>query len=102
MSSLNSFSKLINGELPILIDFHATWCGPCKALAPAIKEVAHDLKGEVRVIKIDIDKNQSLATQLNVRGVPTLMLYRDGDMLWRESGVMPANQIKQIIQSKIV
>ena len=87
------FDQLINGEQPVLIDFFATWCGPCKALAPVLKEVAGDLKGRVRVIKIDVDKNQQLSQRFQVRGVPTLALFKKGELVWRQSGVLGKHQI---------
>jgi len=87
------FDQLINGEQPVLIDFFATWCGPCKALAPVLKEVAGDLKGRVRVIKIDVDKNQLLSQRFQVRGVPTLALFKKGELVWRQSGVLGKHQI---------
>ena len=93
-----SFQDLINGEKATLIDFHATWCGPCKALAPVLKEAAKELDDRARVIKIDIDKNQGLAQKLNVRGVPTLILYKSGQQLWRQSGVMSKQQLLNAVQ----
>jgi len=96
-----NFNKLINGEKPILIDFHATWCGPCKMLAPIIKEVAQEVSGKVRVIKIDIDKNQALAQRYQVRGVPTLALFKDGEIIWRESGVKTKHQIVTSIEESL-
>ncbi len=89
----SSFSKLINGDKPVLIDFHATWCGPCKAMSPILKQVAQSVGDEVRIIKIDIDKNQTLAQQLQVRGVPTFMLYKDGNLKWRASGMQSKQQL---------
>jgi len=96
-----NFDKLINGEKPVLIDFHAEWCGPCKALAPIIKEVAKEMSGKVRVVKIDIDKNQPLAQRYQVRGVPTLALFKDGAIIWRESGVQTKHQIVSNVEAKI-
>ena len=96
-----NFHKLINGEKPVLIDFHALWCGPCKTLAPIIKEVAQDFSGKVRVIKIDIDKNQTLAQRYQVRGVPTLALFKDGEIVWRASGVRTKHQIVSSVEEKI-
>ena len=93
-----NFNKLINGDQPVLIDFHAEWCGPCKMLAPTIKEVAKEVAGKMRVIKIDIDKNPSLAQRYQVRGVPTLAIFKDGKVVWKESGVRTKQQILDIIQ----
>jgi thioredoxin 1 len=99
---MSRFSDLINSDKPVLVDFHATWCGPCKMLAPEVEKVAKSLSDDIKVIKIDIDKNQQLAQQLNIKGVPTLMLFRKGDMLWRQSGVIPAHQIEQEIKKRVV
>jgi len=96
-----NFHKLINGKKPVLIDFHATWCGPCKMLAPVIKEVAKEVSGKVRVIKIDIDKNQALAQRYQVRGVPTLALFKDGEVIWRDSGVKTKHQIITSIEENL-
>ena len=96
---MSSFSEIINQDKPILIDFFATWCGPCKALAPVLKQVKDALEDNVSVLKIDIDKNQSLATKLNVRGVPTLILYKNGKQIWRQSGVVPKEAILKEINT---
>lgn len=92
-----SFKELINGTQPVLVDFHALWCGPCKMLAPTIKEVAGDLSGQLKVIKIDVDKNQALSNKLGIKGVPTLALYKKGEIVWRQSGVLTAHQIKEAV-----
>ena len=92
-----NFDKLINGDKPILIDFHAEWCGPCKALSPIIKEVARAISGKVRIIKIDVDKNQAIAQRYQVRGVPTLALFKNGQIVWRESGVQSKQQLLNVI-----
>lgn len=94
-----SFKDLINNSKPILIDFYATWCGPCKTLAPIIQEVKNEQGEEARVIKIDIDKNQKLSSLLNVKGVPTLMIYKEGNLLWRESGVQTKHTITQQLET---
>lgn len=88
-----TFSEIINGEKPVLIDFHADWCGPCKMLSPIIQEVAKELDGKVRVIKIDVDKNPSISDKFQIRGVPTMMLFKDGKSVWRQSGVLQKEQI---------
>lgn len=96
-----SFNQIINGEKPVLIDFHAEWCGPCKAQSPIIKEVASATKDKIRIIKIDIDKNQSIAQRYEVRGVPTLAIFKDGKIIWRQSGLMSKQQIITAINQNI-
>ena len=93
-----SFSQIINGDKPVLIDFHATWCGPCKMLAPVIKQVKEKIGDSASIIKIDIDKNPTLATKLNVMGVPTLMVYKQGELKWRQSGVLSEGQILKVLE----
>lgn len=93
----SSFSEIIKSDTPVLIDFYADWCGPCKTLAPILKEVKSELGEKVKIVKIDVDKNQSLAAKYQVRGVPTMMIFKDGKQLWRESGVLP----KHVIIDKI-
>lgn len=88
-----SFKELVQSDRPVLIDFHATWCGPCKTLSPIVQQVAQELGSKVRVLKIDVDKNQVLANNLGIRGVPTLMIYQNGALKWRQSGVVPAQEI---------
>lgn len=100
---MDSFNNLINGDKPVLIDFFATWCGPCQMLSPIVKEVKDTLGDRVAVIKIDVDKNQALMAQpqFQVRGVPTLMLFHKGKMLWRQSGVLPKEQIVSSVLERI-
>ncbi|MGB3850669.1 MAG: thioredoxin [Tunicatimonas sp.] len=88
-SKKQSFSQLINaGEQPVLVDFYATWCGPCQTLGPIVQDIAQTFKDRVKVIKIDVDKNQALANQYKVRGVPTLILFWKGQVLWQQAGLM--------------
>ncbi len=97
----NNFNNILQSETPVLIDFHADWCGPCKTLAPILKEVKKELKASIKIIKIDVDKNQSLAAKYQVRGVPTMMLFKNGKQLWRQSGVLQKNDIIAIIKQHI-
>ncbi|MEH6537193.1 MAG: thioredoxin [Psychroserpens sp.] len=94
-----SFSDIINSEIPVLVDFFADWCGPCKMLAPILKQVKEELVDDVKIIKIDVDKNQPLAAQYQVRGVPTLLLFKNGKQVWRQSGVLQKNEIINVIKS---
>ena len=94
------FNQLTSGPTPVLVDFYATWCGPCKSQLPIIKEVAKELKGKVKVIKIDIDKNQQLAHKYKVKSVPTLALFRYGKVIWQAAGMRTKNQILNIIKEK--
>lgn len=93
-----SFSKLIQSENPVLVDFYADWCGPCKTLAPILKEVKNDLGDRLRVVKVDVDRNQSVAGRYQVRGVPTMILFKNGEVLWRQSGVLPKHSLLQAIE----
>jgi len=95
----NSFNTIIASAPTVLVDFYATWCGPCKTLAPILKQVKDELGDQVKIVKIDVDKNQSLAAKYQVRGVPTMILYKEGKQVWRQSGVVPAAQLTQIITS---
>ncbi len=87
---MEKFEDLIKSDKPVLIDFFATWCGPCQMMHPILEEVAKNVGEKARVIKIDIDKNQELSSVYNVRSVPTLMIFKDGDLKWRTSGVQQA------------
>ena len=96
----NTFQDIINSEKPVLIDFYATWCGPCQMLGPILKQVKDSLGERVSIIKVDVVKNQELAAMQQVRGVPTMMLYQNGQQLWRQSGVLSIEEIIQIILDK--
>lgn len=95
----SSFSDIISDEKPVLIDFFADWCGPCKALAPILKQTKSELGDAVKIVKIDVDRNQQLAEKYQVRGVPTLILFKKGQQLWRQSGVVQKQDLVKIIQS---
>lgn len=96
-----SFDNIINGKTPVLVDFHAVWCGPCRAMPPILKSTKEALGDKVKIIKIDIDKNQMIASRFKVQSVPTLILFKNGSIAWRQSGVVPANalvnQIKDLV-----
>jgi thioredoxin 1 len=99
---MSKFNDLIQGETPLLVDFHAEWCGPCKMLSPIIKEVKSEFGDLLNFIKIDIDKNPQAASHYHVRGVPTLILFHTGKQLWRQSGGILKHQLIGTIKSEII
>ena len=94
---MESFSKVINSDKPVLVDFSAEWCGPCKMMAPILKQVKDTVGDKATIIKVDVDKNRDAAMQFNIQGVPTLILFRNGEVKWRQSGVVPANMLVQLL-----
>ena len=96
---MSKFSELINQDKPVLVDFFAEWCGPCKMMAPILKEVKDSVGDAVSILKIEVDKNQTLAATYQVRGVPTLLLFKNGKQLWRQSGVVQKNDLISLIKS---
>ena len=99
--SKSSFGELIKGNTPVLIDFSAEWCGPCKMLAPILNEVKNTLGNKVKIIKIDVDKNQQLASNYRVQSVPTMILFKESKQLWRQSGVPTKDQLIQLVQQHV-
>lgn len=98
---MSSFQEIINADKPVLVDFFAEWCGPCKMMAPELKKLV-DMHGDsLRVIKVDVDKNPQAAMHYGVQGVPTLILFKSGKLLWRQSGAMSAGQLSSIIRQQV-
>ena len=95
---MSKFNELINGKTLVLVDFTATWCGPCKMMSPILDQVASELGEAIKIIKVDVDKNPQAASHYQVQGVPTLILFKEGKTLWRQSGVVQASQLKSTIQ----
>ena len=98
---MEQFADIIKGEKPVLVDFFATWCGPCKMMHPILEELHGQIGESARIIKIDVDKNQELAAMYKVQSVPTLMIFQNGEMKWRAAGVHQAGQLKAELEKYI-
>ena len=98
---METFQQIINGDKPVLMDFYATWCGPCKAMSPIVEQIGKEMQGQARVLKIDVDKNQAVAAQYQIQAVPTFMIFKKGEMVWRQPGgadkMTIMNQLRKFI-----
>ena len=97
-----TFQELLEGDTPVLVDFFAEWCGPCKMMQPILEDTAKQLGGKVKILKVDVDRNPLAASKFQVRGVPTLILFSKGEVVWRQSGVVPAQQLVELIESTVL
>ncbi|MEX0780228.1 MAG: thioredoxin [Balneolales bacterium] len=100
-SKRKSFSQIIKGETPVLVDFYADWCAPCKLMPPVLSELKEKMGDSINIIKVDTDKNPAVAIKYQVRGVPTLILFKKGKILWQSPGVKQARQLETIINQKL-
>jgi len=96
---MENFEEIINSKTPTLVDFYATWCGPCKMMSPLLEQVSKDVGNTARILKIDIDTNRNVATQYGIRSVPTLILFKEGKQVWRQSGVPSKNLIMESVNN---
>lgn len=99
---MSSFKDIIQGEIPVLVDFHADWCGPCQTMSPIIDEIKSLYGAKLRVIKINVDKNQAAAQKYKVRGVPTFLLFKNGEIDWRSAGIQSRADLKRVIDKALL
>ncbi|MDD7001648.1 thioredoxin [Segatella copri] len=97
---MEKFNEMINGEQLTLVDFFATWCGPCKMMHPILEQLKEKMGDDIRILKVDVDKNEALSMQYRIQSVPTLMLFKKGEMLWRQSGAMSLNDLMKKISQQ--
>lgn len=95
---MNKFQELIKQDKPVLVDFFAEWCGPCKMQAPILQDLKKNIGDTASIIKIDVDKNQAVAAQFGIRSVPTLMIFKNGEVKWKQSGVFPVDELEKLIR----
>ena len=98
---MEKFNDIINREQLTLVDFFATWCGPCKQMHPVLEQLKQDLGDSIRIVKLDVDKNEQLANDYRIQSVPTLMLFKSGQVVWRQSGAMRLNDLKKVIGQNV-
>lgn len=96
-----NFADMINSDQPVLVDFYADWCGPCQMMAPVLEQVSSEMNGKAKVLKVDVDKNQKAANIYQVRSIPTLVLFKKGQILWRHSGTASKEQLKSVIEANV-
>lgn len=101
-NTIMTFKELTASETPVLIDFYADWCGPCKSFSPILDSLKQEMGEKVKIVKIDVDKNQELSVKLNVRNIPTVMIYQNGEQKWRKVGAQPISVLKQEIENLLV
>ena len=93
-----SFKELVNGDVPVLVDVYADWCGPCQAMGPELEKLTTSVAGEAKVLKVNLDRNQPLAEAFGIRSVPTLMIFKEGKMVWKQSGFQTAVQMESALK----
>jgi thioredoxin 1 len=98
---MSNFSELINSTQPVLVDFYADWCGPCKVMVPELIKLAEKVNGKAKVIKVNVDKNPDAAMKFGIRGVPTLILFKNGEIKWRQSGIVSSHHLEQVINQNM-
>ena len=98
---MNKFQDIIAGDTPVLVDFFAEWCGPCKMIKPVLEELKKKMGNKIIILKIDIDKNISLSSEYRIQSVPTLVLWKQGEIIWRQSGTLSLNELEQVLSSYI-
>ncbi len=97
-----TFQELIDGDVPVLVDFTAVWCGPCKMMHPILEDTAKQMGDKIKILKVDVDKNPLAASKFQIRGVPTLILFNKGKVIWRQSGVVPLHVLVQTLESNLL
>ena len=100
IDNMSNFNEIINGNTPVLVDFYADWCAPCRMMAPILQQVAKEMDGKVKIVKVNVDKNSDAARKYMIRSIPTMILFKKGEVKWQGVGVMQADQINSIIEQK--